>query len=872
MKMLSRINALGPAAHSDSRSTRPILILALSAIGLFVVVDARAANAATITVDASNQTAGNPHFWSACFGTGKAKLALRGDWQTHYKIGNRELGAQRVRGHGILNDEMGLWKGTGSYDWTNLDTYLTAITTAGMRPIMELDFMPNNLSTGGDKTPPKDYNEWKNFIKALAQHCIDKYGADDVAKWYWEVWNEPDYEGFWTGTDMNKYYTLYDNTVDALTAVIPNVLVGGPATTYAGPIAAFLQHVKSANKRITFVSSHNYPGGGATGTSADAASLVNDNNSRVSAITGAGYSTADVKSFNTEWNSSYSGQGGQVGDATNSMDNHWNVGFILKGVKLLSDKNSGDTPPLEIFSYWALTDVFDEDGGTDGIHMTSVNSGNTPFGQVFGVMTFQGMRKAAFNAFKMLNYLGPKRLQSSGGTGNDGIDAMATTSDSGDSLQILVYNYYKTLNTASGSGDSVTINVSNLPAALANKEVFVTQFLVDETHSNPYNVWASQNKPGSPSEAQWQAMRHAQHLALYPNTNVGDKQTVTTSFSTTFNLSRQAGTLVIVSAKRPLSGRNALVEIEGEDYDGQSGSNSIKEDSGDSTTLGQSISLPSGGWVYFENVDFTDDGVGSVQLRVKSSAATTLELHQDTATGTLLGSCSVTSTSNAWATQKCTLSQPATGVATKLYVVASGAIHLNYLKFEAGGSVAGTGGSGGGTGGSSAGGSSGGAGGTTGSASGGTTGTGSGGSTGTSTGGGNGGAGGNGGGSGGASGGAGGTTANSGAGGTTSSGGASGGSGGTTANNGSGGSSSGAGGTTATSTSGGDSGGAGGASGGSGGNSGGSGGSSGGTGGGKASGCACTIGSAGGPSGTLLIVGLIGLVFGLRRQRARRCR
>ena len=151
-------------------------------------------------MDASKQTAGNPHFWSACFGTGKAKLALRGDWQTHYKLGNRELGGQRVRGHGLLNDEMGLWKGTGSYDWTNLDTYLTAITSAGMRPIIELDFMPTGLATSGDKSPPKDYNEWKNFIKALAQHCVDKYGADDVGKWYWEVWNEPDYAGFWNET------------------------------------------------------------------------------------------------------------------------------------------------------------------------------------------------------------------------------------------------------------------------------------------------------------------------------------------------------------------------------------------------------------------------------------------------------------------------------------------------------------------------------------------------------------------------------------------------------------------------------------------------------------------------------------------------
>ena len=121
-------------------------------MGLAVLTAARAASAAdyTIAVDAGKEVSGNPHFWSAAFGTGKAKLALRGDWQTHYKIGNRELGAERVRGHGLLNDEMGLYKGPGSYDWKNLDTYLTAITSANMRPLIELDFMPTALATDGD--------------------------------------------------------------------------------------------------------------------------------------------------------------------------------------------------------------------------------------------------------------------------------------------------------------------------------------------------------------------------------------------------------------------------------------------------------------------------------------------------------------------------------------------------------------------------------------------------------------------------------------------------------------------------------------------------------------------------------------------------
>ena len=101
----------------------------------------------------------------------------------------------------------------------------------------------------------------------------------DVSQWYWEVWNEPDYAGFWTGT-IADYYTLYDNAVDGITAVIPNANVGGPATTEPSKIAAFLQHCKTANKRVTFVSSHVYPGGAAAGAAANATGLLNDNNTR----------------------------------------------------------------------------------------------------------------------------------------------------------------------------------------------------------------------------------------------------------------------------------------------------------------------------------------------------------------------------------------------------------------------------------------------------------------------------------------------------------------------------------------------------------------------------------------------------------------
>jgi len=653
--------------------------LAVIAFGFMNGSGIASATSYTITVDASQQTAGNPRFWAASVGTGTASLTLRPDLQTHYKIANRELGMQRVRGHGVLSDDMGIYKGPGSYEWTNLDTYLNAIVSAGMRPFMELDYMPTALALNGSKIDfPRDIDTYKQFIQAVVQHCVDKYGADDVGQWYWEVWNEPDYAGSWNGMNataslaakMADYYALYDATVDAATAVLPNILIGGPVSTWPGPIGAFLQHCKSANKRVTFVSSHVYPG--VDGNSpANATALLNDNNARLAQIAGGGYTTATVKSFNTEWNSAYSGQGGNPGDANLSMDNHWNAGFILKGVKSLSDKNQGDAPPLDVFSYWVLSDVFDESGGPSGSYILG-QGGNLPFGRVFGLMTFQGVRKAAFNAFKMLNYLGPQRVMSGGGTGGDGVDAMATTSANGDEVQILVYNFFATLNTT--GTDDVTVTVSNLPAALAGKEVFVTHFRVDEVHSNPYSVWVSQGSPTNPSEEQWRAMRQAQHLSLLQPVS---KATVSNTYTASFTMPRQAGSLLVVGLKRPLIGRNAFVEIEGEDYDGQSGAT---QESSNDTTLGQSIAGTSGSYVYFENVDFSDASASAVQLRVAAQSDTSLELRGNSQTGPLLGTCAVAATDGAWATQTCQVAQ--TSGLGRLFVSFGGAARLNWLKFQ----------------------------------------------------------------------------------------------------------------------------------------------------------------------------------------------
>jgi MYXO-CTERM domain-containing protein len=296
-------------------------------------------------------------------------------------------------------------------------------------------------------------------------------------------------------------------------------------------------------------------------------------------------------------------------------------------------------------------------------------------------------------------------------------------------------------------------------------------------------------------------MRQAQHLALLQPVST---LTAGSAYTTTLTLPRQGAALIILGVNRPVTGRNGLATIEGEDYDGQSGV--TREDSND-VDLGQSIAGNSGSSAFFDVVDFSDAGAGAVQLRVNAQAATSLELHADSPTGALVGRCAVAATGGAWATQSCALTRTS-GVHT-LYVLFGGTVRLNWVLFQAGSVATGTGGAGGG---GTTGGSGGGPGGATGAG-------------GAGAGGGNG-AGGAGGGS-------------SGSGGSGTGGMVLAGSGGS----GSGGSGSGIGGASA-----------------------GSGGSSP-PGGGGGSGCACGVGDAGGRSAASAIVALVALLAARRRRR-----
>ncbi len=174
--------------------------------------------------------------FKACIGAGRANEGLRADWQQQLALVKKECGFTYIRMHGLLTDDMGVYKedgkGNPAYNYQYIDVLYDYILSIGMKPFVELGFMPNALASGNQTTfwwkanvtPPKDYGKWEALIRNLALHFTERYGAGEVKTWYFEVWNEPNLSGFWGGTQQD-YFKLYAASVKAIKSVDPSYRV-----------------------------------------------------------------------------------------------------------------------------------------------------------------------------------------------------------------------------------------------------------------------------------------------------------------------------------------------------------------------------------------------------------------------------------------------------------------------------------------------------------------------------------------------------------------------------------------------------------------------------------------------------------------------
>ncbi|MDE2501044.1 MAG: cellulase family glycosylhydrolase [Alphaproteobacteria bacterium] len=422
--------------------------------------------------------------WQDCVGAGHAGLLLREANQAQLRMVHNALGFKYIRFHGIFADDTDVYRevdGKPVYDFSKVDAIYEAVLKAGMKPFVEISFMPHDLASS-DKTifywkangsPPKDWNKWADLITAFITNLETHFGKDEVRSWRFEVWNEPNLDGFWMGGNQQAYFKLYDTTVKAIKAIDPALLVGGPATAGAAWIPEFLAHAKAAGVPVDFVTTHTYGvhggfldenGQGDNKLDTNAGSIIDDVLKVRREVDASAMPHLPV--YFTEWNSSYSPR-----DPIH--DTYLNAAFIL-------DKLKGVDGAVQSMSYWTYTDLFEEAGPPP----SSFHGG-------FGLLNREGIRKPSFFAYKYLNELGPQVLR-------DGDKESWLTRDGGN-FAGLMWNYtipdqtesdrpyFRKLHPATPLAP-VDLTVSSLKPGLYRLSLFRTGYKANDAYSQ-YIEW-----------------------------------------------------------------------------------------------------------------------------------------------------------------------------------------------------------------------------------------------------------------------------------------------------------------------------------------------------------------------------------------------
>ncbi len=449
--------------------------------------------AATITIDAKATAKPFPHFWEEMFGSGRATLSLRESYRQDLRAVKGITGFQYVRFHDILDDSAGVYSedkdGNHVYNFSYVDQIYDGLLADGVRPYVELSFMPSKLAATPIVhqpfwyqpivSPPKEWTRWDDLIRHFAEHLVARYGIDEVSQWYFEVWNEPNID-FWAGDPKQPtYYDLYDHTARTLKEVSPRFRVGGPSTAQAAWVDSFIQHDVENKVPVDFISTHVYGN--------DTAANVfgtNENIPRDRMVCRAAKKVHDevldsarphLPVIFSEYNASYANEP----DVTDS---------IFMGPWLADTIRQCDGL-VNMLSYWTFSDVFDEQGVI-----------KKPFYGGFGLVAEGGVAKPSFNAFLLLHMLGTQRIPVDS-------DSVLATQRADGSLVLAVWNY--SAPEEPGTPKDISLQFDGLKGKKR-----ATIYRLDADHGNALPAYAAMGSPASPTQKQYQKLKAAAKLGV----------------------------------------------------------------------------------------------------------------------------------------------------------------------------------------------------------------------------------------------------------------------------------------------------------------------------------------------------------------------
>jgi xylan 1,4-beta-xylosidase len=438
----------------------------------------------SIYLDFSREKGHLNTMFSECIGAGRANEGLRADWQQQLAWVKKECGFRYIRMHGLLTDDMGVYKednnGNPQYNYMYVDVLFDFLQSIGIKPFVELGFMPSALASGsttifwwrGNVTPPKDYEKWEGLVRNLTQHFTERYGVDEVKTWYFEVWNEPNLSpGFWTGT-QEDYFRLYEYSAKAVKSVNPEYHIGGPATAGAAWEPELIDFCVNNDVPIDFISTHTYGVNqgyldeyGNTGTILAPQEFAVSGDVLRSREEISLSAMPDLELHYTEWSSSYT-------PSDPIHDSYHEAAYILQKIKQVGTAANS-------MSYWVFTDIFEESSPRF-----------EPFHGGFGLLTIQGINKPAFYAYQFLNRLGNIELAN-----ND--SASWVCKDSHGDIQVLAWDYtytrpldsinnqdYYNRDLPSRPKGKVKVTISKVPEGIYALEVYKVGYRCNDAYSS----------------------------------------------------------------------------------------------------------------------------------------------------------------------------------------------------------------------------------------------------------------------------------------------------------------------------------------------------------------------------------------------------
>jgi len=479
--------------QNSARVPRLAVLVLFTTLAAFAAARAPQVPAAvteTIAVDARAASRPFPHFWEKSFGSGRAILSLRESYRNDLRSVKGITEFEYVRFHAIFHDEVGLYdedaSGNPVYNFSYVDQIYDGLRANGVRPFVELSFMPRKLAAAPLEHPfwykpitaaPKNWDRWEDLIYQFAKHLVERYGLDEVAQWYFEVWNEPNID-FWSGQPKeSSYYALYDRAARALKRVDPRLRAGGPATAQAAWVDRFIRHCVDSSVPVDFVSTHVY----ANDTAKDVFG-TDENIPRRDMVARAvrkvydqvrGSPRPDLPIHWSEFNASYMNE-------VEVTDSPFMGPWLANTIRLCDGL-------VTTMSYWTFSDVFEEQGVV-----------KRPFYGGFGLMAAGGIAKAAFNDFKLLHRLGTERILI------DSPSALVTRRPDG-SLAIAVWNYAPP--GERGASKKVELAFIHLGAG-SRARVQV----VDRDHGSTLTAWETMGRPEFPTREQQRSLQRSSEL------------------------------------------------------------------------------------------------------------------------------------------------------------------------------------------------------------------------------------------------------------------------------------------------------------------------------------------------------------------------